>query len=60
LASEIGCNYYLLRNDDINWSKDGSLQARDLVHYTTYRQHLIYEEFIRMLGLEPQTKKTII
>jgi hypothetical protein len=60
LASEIGCNYYLLRNDDINWSKDGSLEARDLDHYTTYRQHLIYEEFIRMLGLEPQTKKTII
>jgi hypothetical protein len=60
IASEIGCKYYLIRNDDINWSKDGSLQARDLDHYTVYRQDQIYKQFLKLAGIEFDDKKSII
>lgn len=50
LASEIGCNYYLIDEQPPwrNAHSDGSLQARDLFHHSTKTHHEIYEEAINM------------
>jgi hypothetical protein len=49
LASEIGCNYYLIEGD-AGWhgADDNSLQARDLMHHTTEYQHKIYKDFLKL------------
>ena len=48
LASEIGCNYYLVMGDTGWHGKDDSLQARDLLHHTTEYQHKIYKDFLKL------------
>jgi hypothetical protein len=48
LASEIGCNYYLVRGDTGWHGKDNSLQARDLLHHTTGYHHTIYKDFLKL------------
>jgi len=48
LAHEIGCNYYLIDCDDNLRSNDESLQARDLMHYTTRSQHELYQNFLKL------------
>jgi len=49
LASQIGCNYYLIEGDN-GWhgADDNSLQARDLMHHTTEYQHKIYKDFLKL------------
>lgn len=52
LASEIGCNYYLIDGGD--WwhgMEDNSLQARDLLHHTTQVQHGIYKDFLKLYDI---------
>lgn len=49
LATEIGCNYYLIEGDIGPHSNvDNSLQARDLMHHTTKVQHSIYKDFLKL------------
>lgn len=49
LASEIGCNYYVIQGDTGgHTSDDSSLQARDLIHHNTSYHHKIYKEFLKL------------
>lgn len=53
LASEIGCNYYLIQGDNgRHGSDDNSLQARDLMHHTTEYQHGIYQDFLKIYDMD--------
>jgi hypothetical protein len=52
IAYEIGANYYLIQGSTGWHGKDDSLQARDLLHYTTLYQHKIYQDFLKIYDLE--------
>jgi len=49
IASEIGCNYYLIDGCD-KWDgrNDKSLLARDIIHHTTLLQHMVFKDFLKM------------
>ena len=48
LCYELGINYYLITDVDSVNNIDGSLQARDLHHYTVNYQNTIYENFVKL------------
>ena len=49
IASEIGCNYYLIdRSDKWDGRNDKSLLARDIIHHTTLLQHMVFKDFLKM------------
>lgn len=49
IAQDINCNYYYLTNrifEEYDESKDDSVQARELQHYTVAKQNFIYDNFL--------------
>jgi len=56
LASEIGCNYYLIDGSTGWHGKDDSLQARDLLHHTTLYHHSVYQQFLKLYDNDLYTK----
>jgi hypothetical protein len=53
LVNEIGAKYYLIGGETgLHHKNDLSLQARDLTHHTSLRQHKIYEDFLKIYDMD--------